>query len=48
MKNRYEWYQTLSHVFINIFAKNIKKEDTNFQFKEKKVIICNFFNNFHL
>jgi len=36
-KIRHEWYQTNSHVIVAIFAKNIKKEQTTIDIREKAV-----------
>jgi len=36
---RHEWYQSASHVTVNIFAKNTKKEDTNIDLQEKALFV---------
>lgn len=36
-KIRHEWYQTNTHVFVTIFAKNVKKEDCTIDLQEKSL-----------
>jgi len=36
---RHEWYQTNTHVYVTIFAKNIKQDQANIEFKEKTLAV---------
>jgi len=38
-KIRHEWYQTATHVFVSVFAKNVKKESAGVEIKEKSLSI---------
>ncbi|CAH2223988.1 SGT1 homolog [Pelobates cultripes] len=38
-KYRYDWYQTESHVIINLMIKNVPKSDVHVQFSEREIEI---------
>jgi len=38
-KIRHEWYQTQTHVFVTIFSKNVKKEETILDIQKKSLSI---------
>ena len=42
-KQRHEWYQSTTHVTVEFFVKNAKKENVTCEFREDHVSIDIFF-----
>lgn len=40
LKVRHDWYQTETHVVLNILVKNVQEKDFSLKYEPESVIVC--------